>query len=66
MEWRPAGWSVCVPLLVFPCTIKSRSSLVAPAHPDGPRKKGRKMVVAVVVVSLCFEYFSVLLTLLVG
>ena len=23
MEWRPAGWSVCLPLLTFPCTIVS-------------------------------------------
>jgi len=23
MEWHPAGWSVCLPLLIFPCTIKS-------------------------------------------
>jgi len=23
MGWRPAGWSVCLPLLIFPCTIKS-------------------------------------------
>jgi len=38
MEWRPAGWSVCLPLLIFPCTIKSRSSLLAPAHPGGPGK----------------------------
>jgi len=29
MEWRPPGWSVCLPLLIFPCTIKSRSSLLA-------------------------------------
>ena len=36
MEWRPAVWSVCLPLLIFPCTIKSRSSLLAPAHPGGP------------------------------
>ena len=36
MEWRPAGWSVFLPLLIFPCTIKSRSSLLAPAHPGGP------------------------------
>jgi len=35
MEWCPAGWSVCLPLLIFPCTIKSRSSLLAPAHPGG-------------------------------
>jgi len=39
MEWLPAGWSVCLPLLIFPCTIKTRSSLLAPAHPGGPRKR---------------------------
>jgi len=50
MEWRPAGLSVCLPLLIFPCTIKSRSSLLAPAHLGGPGKKGREMVVVVVVV----------------
>jgi len=21
MEWRPARWSVCLPLLIFPCTM---------------------------------------------
>ena len=26
-------------LLIFPCTIKSRSSLLAPAHPGGPGKR---------------------------
>jgi len=26
MEWRPAGLSVSLPLLIFPCTIKSISS----------------------------------------
>jgi len=36
MEWRPAGWLVCLTLFIFPCTIKSRSSLLAPAHPGGP------------------------------
>ena len=36
MEWHPAGWSVCLSLLIFSCTIKSRSSLLAPAHPGGP------------------------------
>ena len=51
MEWRPAGLSVSLPLLIFPCTIKSRSSLLAPAYPGWSRKKGRKTVVAVVVVS---------------
>ena len=33
MEWRPAGLSVCLPLLIFPCTIKSRSSLLALGGP---------------------------------
>ena len=42
MEWRPAGWSVCLPLLIFPCTIKSRSSLLAPASPGWSWKKGFK------------------------
>ena len=39
MEWRPAGWSVCLPLLISPCTIKSRSFLLAPGHLDGPGKR---------------------------
>jgi len=42
MEWCPAGWSVCLPLLIFPCTMKSRSSLLAPAHPGGPGKRAVK------------------------
>jgi len=42
MEWRPAGWSVCLPLLIFPCNIKSRSSLLAPAHPGDPGKRSVK------------------------
>jgi len=42
IEWHPAGWSVCLPLLIFPRTIKSRSSLLALAHPGGPRKRAVK------------------------
>jgi len=42
MEWLPAGWSVCLPPLIFPCTIKSRSSLLAPAHPGGPGRRAVK------------------------
>ena len=42
MEWRPAGLSVCLPLLIFPCTTGSRSSLLAPAHPCGPGKRAVK------------------------
>jgi len=38
MEWRPSGWSVCLPLSIYPCTIKSRSSLLAPAHRVVPEK----------------------------
>ena len=42
MEWRPAGWSVCLPLLIFPCSIKCRSSFLALAHPGGPGKRAVK------------------------
>jgi len=45
MEWRPVGWSVCLLLLIlliFPCTIKSKSSLQAPIHPGGPGKRAVK------------------------
>jgi len=42
MEWPPAGWLACLPLLIFPYTIKSRSSLLAPAHPGGPGKRAVK------------------------
>ena len=38
MEWRPAEWSVCLPLLIL-CTINSRSSLLALAHPGDPGKR---------------------------
>ena len=49
MEWRPARWSVCLPLLIFRCTIKSRSSLLAPAHPDGPGKRAIKRLCVCVI-----------------
>jgi len=39
MEWRPAGWSMCLPLLIFPCTMKSRGSFLAPADPGGSGKR---------------------------
>jgi len=41
MEWRPARWSVCLPLLIFPCTINSRSSLLALAHPGSHGKRAK-------------------------
>jgi len=43
MEWRPGGWSMCLPLLIFPCTIKSRI-----AHPGGPGKRTVKRLWCVV------------------
>jgi len=42
---RTVGVSVSV---IFPCTIKSRRFLLAPAHPKS-RKKGHKIVVCVCV-----------------
>ena len=36
------GWSVCLPLLVSPCTIKSKSSFLAQAHPGGSGKRAVK------------------------
>jgi len=52
MEWCPARWSVCLPLLIFPCTIKSKSSLLAPAHPGGTGKRAIKRLWCCVVVGL--------------
>ena len=42
MEWRQPDGSVCLLLLISPCTIKSRSSLLAPAHLGGPGKRAVK------------------------
>jgi len=47
MEWRPAGWSVCLPVLIFPCTIKSRSSLLHRLTQVVPEKGRKKFVVVV-------------------
>jgi len=33
---------VYLPLFIFPCTIKPRSSLLAPAHPGGPGNRAVK------------------------
>ena len=48
MEWHPAGWSVCLPLLIFPCTINSTSSVLASAHPGGPGKRAVKWLWCVI------------------
>jgi len=55
MEWRRARWSVCLPLLIFPCTIKSRSSRLAPAQPGGPGKRAVKWL------WWCYYYFCLTL-----
>ena len=60
MEWRPARWSVCLPLLIFPCIIKFRSSLLALTHPCGPWKRAVKLLWYVVVTAfhwLCLPSF---------
>ena len=46
MELRPAGWSVCLPLLIFPCII-SPKVLFWQRLTQVARTKGRKMVVMV-------------------
>jgi len=48
MEWRLAGWLVCLPLLTFSCTIKSKVLFWHRLTRVGP-EKGRKTVVVVVV-----------------
>jgi len=50
MEWRPAGWSVCLPLLIFPCTISPKVLFWYRAHPGGPRKRAVKRLWCGVVV----------------
>jgi len=46
MEWCPARWSVCLPLLILPCTTKSRSSLLATVSWVVP-EKGHKTLMCV-------------------
>jgi len=56
-----SGWSGtqpdgrCLPLLIFPCTIKSRSFLLTPAHPGGPGKRTEKWWLCVFQGYLCHE-----------
>ena len=52
MDWHPAGWSVCLPPLIFLCAIKSRSSLLALAHPGGPGKRAVKRLCVCVCVCI--------------
>ena len=51
MEWRPARWSVCLPLLVFPCRHhKVQKFSSGTGSPGWSRKKGRKTDVCVFLV----------------
>jgi len=48
MEWRPAGWSVCLPLTVkLPLHHKVEKFSSGTGSPGWCRKKGRKTVVVV-------------------
>ena len=44
VKWRPSRWSVCLPLLIFPCTVGSRSSRLLLAHQGGPGKGAIKLL----------------------
>jgi len=46
---------VCLPLLIFPCTIKSRGSLLAPALLGGPGKRAVKQLCVCVCLSVCLH-----------
>ena len=47
MEWRPARWLVCLPLLIFPVPLhyKVLKFSSGTGSPGWSRKKGRKMAV---------------------
>jgi len=46
IKWRPAGWSVCLPLLIFHKVQKFSSGT---GSPGWSWKKGRKVVVVLMV-----------------
>jgi len=50
MEWRPAGWSVCLPLLIFPCTIVHKFS------GTGSPRWSRKRTIKRLCVSTQYKY----------
>jgi len=63
MEWRPTGWSLCLPLLISPCTIKSRSSLLALAHSGASGKRAVKRLWYLQVLFMCtmvYDWYTVL------
>jgi len=52
MEWRPAGCSMCLPLLIFPCPEVLFWHQFTRVIPE----KDRKMVVVVVLLSFVVQY----------
>ena len=49
IEWRPPRLSMCLPLVILPCTIKSRKlSRGTTGSPGLSQKKGHITVVVVV------------------
>ena len=56
MEWRSASLSVCLPVLIFPCTIKVQKCSSDTSSPGWSRKKGRRTVVGVV----CGSYYGLI------
>jgi len=39
IEWLPAGWSVCLPLLIFPCTHKVQKFFYSTGSPGRSWKR---------------------------
>jgi len=58
MEWRPAGWSVCLPLLIFPCTMKSRSFSSGTGSPGLCRKRAVKWLCVCCGGVVCYQDVS--------
>ena len=61
MEWRPAGWSVCLPLVNLPLHHKVQKFSSGTGSPGWSKKKGHKTVVVVVTELLTVNYNPTLL-----
>jgi len=58
MEWRPVGWSVCLPLLIFPLHHKVQKFSSGTGSPGWSWKKGRKTVVCVCLSQYCGNHIA--------
>ena len=54
MEWRPAGWSVCLPLINLPLHHEVQKFSSGAGSPGWSWKKGHKMVLCVCVIQPSF------------